>query len=82
MILSVLPVPEKRQTLLFSATMSKEDVMVQGAWLGQRDPVFCQVKSDDTALVEVSTNARVNTHSTQIEFSHLKWENNLPSTYW
>jgi ATP-dependent RNA helicase DDX49/DBP8 len=52
-IQSVLPPANKRQTLLFSATMTKEEVLDQQNQFQLREgnTDFCQVKSDDDALV-------------------------------
>jgi ATP-dependent RNA helicase DDX49/DBP8 len=52
-ILGELPPPSKRQTLLFSATMSKAEVLATHNQFGLRadNTDFCQVASDDDALV-------------------------------
>lgn len=53
-ICGVLPPPERRQTLLFSATMTKEEVLSGSNQFGLRESNtdFVQVFSDDDALVE------------------------------
>ena len=53
-IQSVLPAPAQRQTLLFSATMSKEEVLAGSNQFGLREcnTDFVQVFADDDALVE------------------------------
>lgn len=52
-IAAQLPPPERRQTLLFSATMTKQDVMDQQNQFALRESNtdFCHVASDDDALV-------------------------------
>lgn len=52
-IIDALPPPSKRQTLLFSATMTKEEVLAQQNQFGltEEKTDFCQVKSDEDALV-------------------------------
>jgi len=52
-ICDALPPPEKRQTLLFSATLTKEEVLSGSNQFGLRDSNtdFVQVMADDDALV-------------------------------